>query len=186
MLALVDNVLRLINFIFMVITIGLVAALLNTSDHNSSRVNYAMFAAAYGITTDSIYGLFANILEPLAWPIILATLDFLNFVFMLTAGAVLAVGIRAHSCRNKEYLNHNSITQGSENRCRMSQAAVAFFFFSMAIFLAKFIMNVINVFTNGAFGSPMSSPFGSRFSRRKRTQQPSIGVNTGVPNISQV
>lgn len=185
MLALVDNILRLINFIFMVITIGLVAALLNTTNHNSSRVNYTMFAAAYGITTDSIYGLFANFLEPLAWPIILATLDFLNFVFMLTAGAVLAVGIRAHSCRNKEYLNSNSITQGSENRCRMSQAAVAFFFFSMTIFLVKFIMNVINVFTNGAFGSPMSSPFGSRFSRRRRTQQP-IGVTTGVPNISQV
>lgn len=181
MLATVDNILRIINFLFMVITIGLIAALLNTTNHNLSRVNYCMFAVAYGITTDSFYGVVANFVEALSWPIILATLDFLNFVFFLTAGAVLAVGIRAHSCKNRSYLDHNSIIQGSENRCRMSQAAVAFFFFSMAIFLAKFIMNVVNCFTNGAFGSPMSSPFGSRFSRRKRTNQPS-----GVPNISQV
>lgn len=180
MLAPVDNILRIVNFIFMVITIGLIAGLLNTTNHNSSRINYCMFAAAYGITTDSLYGVFANFWEPLSWPIILATLDFLNFVFMFTAGTVLAVGIRAHSCKNREYLDSNSITQGSENRCRMSQAAVAFFYFSMAIFLAKFIMNVVNAFTNGAFGSPMSSPFGSRFSRRKRTQP------AGVPNISQV
>ncbi|CAL9727544.1 non-classical export protein 2 [Monosporozyma unispora] len=180
MLAAVDNVLRCFNFIFMVITMAFISTLLNTSNHNSSRVNYCMFAVAYGITTDSFYGLIANFWEPLAWPILLATLDFLNFAFMLTAGAVLAVGIRAHSCKNQGYRERNHIIQGSENRCRISQAAVAFFFFSMAIFLAKLIMNLINVFSNGAFGSPMSSPFGSRFSRRKRAQP------SGVPNISQV
>lgn len=172
-----DNVLRCFNFILMVIAMAFISALLNTTNHNSSRVNFCMFAVAYGITTDSFYGLIANFWQPLAMPIILAVLDFLNFVFMLTAGSVLASGIRAHSCKNEAYRNGNSIIQGSENRCRMSQAAVAFLFFSMGVFLAKLIMSVINVFSNGAFST---SSFNPRSSRRNK-QQPS-----GVPNISEV
>lgn len=182
MLALADNILRIINFIFLVIIIGLVSALLNTQNHHSSRVNYCMFAVAYAIATDSLYGVIANFWEPLAWPIILFTLDFLNFVFTFTAGTVLAVGIRAHSCNNRSYVERNKITQGSQNRCRQSQAAVAFFYFSMAIFLAKTIMSGIRMVSEGLFGSSSGSPFGSRFSGRKRRQQQPVGV----PTISQV
>ncbi|CCK68448.1 Nce102p KNAG_0A07950 [Huiozyma naganishii CBS 8797] len=182
MLALADIFLRLVNFVFLVICMGLISALLNTQHGHSSRINYCMFTAAYGITTDSFYGVVANFWEPLSWPLLLGALDFLNFVFTLTAGCVLAVGIRAHSCKNVAYRNKNKIVQGSENRCRQAQAAVAFFFFSMAIFLAKFIMSLVNIFTNGPFGSAGSSPMGSRFSKRKRTQ----GVPQGVPNISTV
>ena len=79
MLALADNILRIINFLFLVISIGLISSLLNTQHRHSSRVNYCMFACAYGIFTDSLYGVFANFIEPLAWPLVLFTLDFLNF-----------------------------------------------------------------------------------------------------------
>ena len=173
MLAVTDNLLRIVNFVFMVICIGLISDLIATRDRHSSRVNYCMFAAAYGIATDSLYGVFANFFEILAWPLILFTLDFLNFAFMLTAGCVLAVGIRAHSCNNAHYRENNKIIQGSERRCRESQAAVAFFFFSLAIFLAKMIMSLLNIFSNGAFGT--------KFIRRRRNN-----AEVGVPSVSQV
>lgn len=186
MLAVADNVLRIINFIFLVICLGLVSSLINTQSHHSSRVNFALFAAAYGITTDSLYGVVANFWEPLAWPLILFILDFLNWVFTFTAGTALAVGIRAHSCNNQRYLLTNSITQGSETRCRSSQAAVAFFYFSMAIFLAKMIMSGIKMSTLGPFGTSSSSPFGSRFSRRNKANAKQQQQNMGVPTISEV
>lgn len=178
MLAVADNILRLINFIFLVICLGLVSALINTQKHHVSRVNFCMFTAAYSIATDSLYGIFANFWDPLAWPFVLTTLDFLNFAFTFSAGTVMAVGIRAHSCKNEAYLNKNSINQGSENRCRMAQAYTAFIYFSMAIFFFKMIMSAINMFQNGAFSN------NSLISRRRRRN--GAAASQGIPNISQV
>ncbi|KAL3231788.1 Non-classical export protein 2 [Nakaseomyces bracarensis] len=174
MLAVTDNLLRIVNFCFLVITIGLVSDLIATRTRHSSRVNYCMFTSAYGIFSDSLYGVFANFFEPLAWPLVLFTLDFLNFAFTFTAGTVLAVGIRAHSCNNQRYLDRETkIIQGSERRCREAQAAIAFYYFSMAIFLAKMIMSALNLFSNGAFGN--------KFIRRRRN-----AAEVGVPTVSQV
>lgn len=175
MLALADNILRVVNFAFLVILLGLVGSLLSSQDTHSSRVNYCMFAAAFAIVTDSFYGILANLWEPFAWPIILFILDFLNFAFTFTAGTVLAVGIRTHSCTNQSYLDSNKITQGSTQRCRESQAVVAFFYFTFFIFLTKMILSGLSLLTNGPFAS--SSGFSSR--RRKSAQ-------VGVPTISQV
>ncbi|CCK68527.1 Fhn1p KNAG_0B00800 [Huiozyma naganishii CBS 8797] len=182
MLGVADNLLRLLNFCFLVICLAFISTLINTQKFHISRVNYCMFAAAYGIATDGLYGLLANFWEPLAWPLILFTLDFLNFAFTLTAGIVLAVGIRAHSCKNVRYRERNHIIQGSENRCRISQAATAFFFFSMGIFIAKMVMSGINLASNGAF-TTASSKFG-----RRRRHGGGVGVpeTSGVPSISQV
>ncbi|QLQ79882.1 hypothetical protein HG537_0C05300 [Torulaspora globosa] len=175
MLAIVDNVLRLINFAFFVILLGLIGDLLSTQTQHSSRVNFCMFAAAFGIVTDSFYGILANLWEPFAWPIILFVLDFLNFVFTFTAATALAVGIRTHSCTNQAYLDSNKITQGSTQRCREAQASVAFFYFLVFIFLAKMIMSGIGMFTNGPYASR------STLSSRRRK-----GGQVGVPTISQV
>ncbi|CCF59403.1 hypothetical protein KAFR_0G03700 [Kazachstania africana CBS 2517] len=186
MLAIADNSLRLVNFCFMVITMAFIAQLLNTRQgHNSARVNYCMFAVAFGILTDSIYGLFANFFEQLAWPIILFVFDFLNFVFFFTAGTVLAVGIRAHNCNNEAYRNSNKIVRGSETRCRVAQAAVAFFYFSMAIFLVKGVFSIMKAISEGPFGSGSSFGFGSRRKRRSAgTGVPT--TSTGVPTVSEV
>lgn len=173
MLAIVDNILRLINFAFFVILLGLIGDLLSSQDHHSSRVNFCMFAAAFGIVTDSFYGILANVFEVFAWPIILFVLDFLNFAFTFSAATALAVGIRTHSCTNSSYLNGNSITQGSTQRCRESQASVAFFYFAFFVFLVKLVMSGIALFSNG----PFSTGLGAR--RRK-------GGQVGVPTISQV
>lgn len=175
MLALTDNILRIVNFCFLVILLGLVGSLLATQSAGSSRVNYCMFTAAFAMVTDSFYGLFANFLEPLAWPIILFVLDFLNFAFTFTAGTVLAVAIRTHSCTNTDYLDSNGVAQGSTQRCRESQAATAFFYFTFFVFLAKMILSGLSLMTNGPF-----SATGGFSARRRKTAQ------VGVPTISQV
>ncbi|GCE97765.1 hypothetical protein ZYGM_004870 [Zygosaccharomyces mellis] len=179
MLALTDNILRAVNFCFLVILLGLVGKLIqgSHSGNHNSRVNFCIFAAAFGVVSDSFYGVLANLFAPFAFPIILFILDFLNFVFTFTAATALAVGIRTHSCTNRHYLDNNKITQGSTSRCREAQAVVAFFYFSFFIFLFKMVMSFLSLLSNGAFGS--SSGFSSR---RRRTQQ----ANVGVPTISQV
>jgi hypothetical protein len=165
MLPVADSVLRAINFVFLVIILGLTGSLIQGQDNGSSRVNFALFASVFGLVTSSFYGLVANFVEFLAWPIILATLDFLNVVFTFAAGCALAVGIRVHSCTNQEYLDNNSITQGSTDRCRKAQASTAFLFFSFFVFLVSGTLSVVSLITGGAFGS-------------KRAPR------TGVPTIS--
>lgn len=179
MLGLADNILRIINFAFFVITLGLIGSLLQSQAFHSSRVNYCMFVPPFALVTDTFYGILANIWsQPFAWPIILFVFDFLNFVFTFTAGTVLAVGTRTHSCSNQSYLDSNKITQGSKQRCREAQASTAFFYFSFFIFLAKLIMSSMNLMSNGAIGF---SGFGSR-RRRNNVVAPQLGG----PNISQV
>ncbi|CCD25869.2 Fhn1p NDAI_0G00930 [Naumovozyma dairenensis CBS 421] len=176
MLSVADNLLRLLNAMFLVICIGLNSALLNTQQGHNSRINYCMFTCVYCLLTDSFFGILANFFEFLSFPFILFTLDFLNFSFTFVAGTVLATGIRSHSCNNQSYLDRNKITQGSGNRCRESQALVAFFYFSMFIFLIKLAMSTISMIQNGAF----SNTFTSR--RRRRNG----AAEVGVPSISQV
>ncbi|CCE62964.1 hypothetical protein TPHA_0D03280 [Tetrapisispora phaffii CBS 4417] len=184
MLGLADNILRGVNFCFFVICLGLVGSLLATQNQHSSRVNYCIFVPPFALVTDTFYGALANIWStPLAWPIILFCFDFLNFAFTFTAGTVLAVGTRTHSCTNQSYLDSNNITQGSTDRCRKAQAATAFFYFSFFIFLAKLIMSSINLFTNGALGS-MS--FGRRRGGAGVGVPGAASPQIGVPNISQV
>lgn len=167
MLSLADNITRAINFVFLVIVLGLTGSLIQSQDGGNSRVNFALFAAVFGLVTSSIYGLLANFVEALAWPVILVTLDALNFIFTLAAGAALATGMRVHSCSNQTYLDFNAITQGSSDRCRKGQAATAFLFFSFALFLVSLVLSIRSVMMGGAFGS--------RGSGRK---------SAGVPTIS--
>ena len=182
MLSTTDNLLRILNAMFLIICMAFVSALLNTQNENSGRVNYCMFTAAFGLTTDSFYGIAANFWEPLTWPLVLVCLDFLNFAFTFSAGTVIAVGIRAHSCKNESYRSGNKIIQGDENRCRITQALVAFLYFSMFIFIVKLTMSIITLIQNGAFSSATS-----RFYGRRRRNNASAGVPTdmsGVPSVS--
>ncbi|EDO15172.1 hypothetical protein Kpol_1017p6 [Vanderwaltozyma polyspora DSM 70294] len=187
MLSLADNIMRAINFCFFVICMGLIGSLLATEKGHSSRVNYCMFVPPFAVVTDSFYGILANIwTTPFAWPIILFAFDFLNFAFTFTAGTVLSVGIRTHSCKNRNYIDNNKIIQGSTDRCRKAQASIAFFYFSFFIFFVKVVMSAINLLSNGAMG------FSTPSIGRRRHHTANIGVpgasspQVGVPNISQV
>lgn len=169
MLAIGDAVLRIVNFVFLVIALGLTGSLAATTDWQSNpQVNFAVFAAAFGILFSSLYGLVAYFIAALAWPVILFTFDFLNTVFTFAAATAIAAGINVHSCNNLDYLDSNNITQGLAGRCRKAQASVAFLYFSFFIFLASSVFSGISIGKGGLFGS----------SSRSR------GV--GVPSVSQV
>ncbi|KAL6929396.1 hypothetical protein ACO0SA_000796 [Hanseniaspora valbyensis] len=151
MLSIFDNSLRIVNFAFLVIILGLTGSLIHGSSNGThSRVNFALFASVFGLLFDSIYAIFANFITFFTWPILLFTLDFLNFVFTFAAATALAVGIRCHSCSDQSYLDGNSIINGSSDRCRKSQATVAFLYFSFFIFLAKIVFDIINLASSGS------------------------------------
>lgn len=159
MLSIFDNSLRLVNFVFLVIILGLTGSLIHGSDNGThSRVNFALFASVFGLLFDSIYAILANFVTLFTWPILLFVLDFLNFVFTFAAATALAVGIRCHSCNDQSYLDGNSIINGSEDRCRKSQASIAFLYFSFFIFLAKLVFDVINLASNGSIFGTKSRP----------------------------
>lgn len=170
MLSIVDNSLRAVNFVFLIIILGLTGNLIATQDKTHSRVNFALFASVFGIVADSLYGVCANFISALAWPVIVVCLDFLGWVFTFSAGTALAVGIRGGSCGRKSFVTGNAISEGSTDRCRKTQASLVFLYFSFAIFLVKFVMSILNAVTSGAFGS--------RGSSRK--------AQVGVPTIAQV
>lgn len=166
MLPIADSILRVLNFMFLTIVLGLTGSLIHGQDHSNSRVNFALFASVFGLVFSSFYGLLANFVEFLAWPVILVTLDFLNFVFTFSAATALAVGTRTHSCSNQSYLDSNSITQGSKDRCRKAQASTAFLYFSFFTFIGSGAISIFSLLNGGAFGS-----------RRPRK-------SAGVPTIS--
>lgn len=170
MLSIPDISLRVVNFIFLAIILGLTARLAASADNNNPQVNFCVFAAAFGLLTSSFYGIIAAFVAAFAWPVILASLDFLNFVFTFSGATALAVAIRTHSCHDQEYLDENAVTQGSTQRCREAQASVAFLYFSVFVFLASMIMSSISMLRGGFFGIP---------ARRNAPR-------TGVPTMSQV
>ncbi|AOW28507.1 hypothetical protein MG5_02936 [Candida albicans P57072] len=170
MLAIGDVILRAFNFVFLVIALGLTGSLAATTitQHNP-QINFAVFAAAFGLLTSSFYGVFAYFVAAFAWPVILFVFDFLNFVFTFAAATAIAAGIRAHSCSNQDYLDDNNIAQGSSGRCRKAQASTAFLYFSTFIFIASAIFSAISLSKGGLFGhSSRPAP------------------RTGVPTMSQV
>ncbi|CAK7897727.1 non-classical export protein 102 [[Candida] anglica] len=153
MLAIGDSVLRITNFVLLVIVLGLTGSLAATTiSHTNPQVNFAVFAAAFALLTSSFYGILAYLIEAFAWPVILATFDFLNLVFTFAAATAVAAALRVHSCDNKEYIDNNTIAQGKTGRCRKAQASVAFLYISFFIFLASSVFSFISITQGGLFG----------------------------------
>ncbi|QPG74710.1 hypothetical protein FOA43_002043 [Brettanomyces nanus] len=166
-----DLSLRAVNFIFLIIVLGLSGSLAATTVYQSNpQVNFCVFAAAWALLTSTIYGALAYFISFLASPLFLVIFDFLNFVFTFAAATALAVAIRVHSCSNSTYLDNNNVAQGSSDRCRKSQATVAFLYFSFFVFLFSLVMQFLNLGKNGIFGSSYSGK----------------SARTGVPTMAQV
>lgn len=169
MLAIGDTILRLTNFVILVIVLGLTGSLAATTVWQlNPQVNFAVFTAAFAILTSSFYGVLAYFFAAFAWPVILAVFDFLNIIFTFAAATAIAAGIHAHSCSNNDYLDGNNIAQGKTGRCRKAQASTAFLYFSFVIFLASGIFSILSVLKGGLFGGAKSTP------------------RVGVPSVSQV
>lgn len=170
MLSYGDISLRVVNFMFLTIILGLTASLAATTvTHHNPQVNFCVFVGAWGILSSTFYGIVAFFVSFLASPLFLAIFDFINFVFTFAGGTALAVAIRCHSCNSSSYVDNNKVTQGSRDRCRKAQASVAFLYFSVFIFLFSFIMQALNILKNGFFST--STPKTPR---------------TGVPTMAQV
>lgn len=170
MLAIGDTILRGVNFVILVIVLGLTGSLAATTVYQlNPQVNFAVFAAAFALLTSTFYGVLAYLFAAFAWPVILATFDFLNIVFTFAAATAIAAAIHVHSCSNLSYLDSNKIAQGKAGRCRKAQASTAFLFFSFFIFLASGVFSIFAVFKGGLFGGPSRS-----------------APRVGVPSVSQV
>lgn len=171
MLAIGDSILRIVNFLLLVVALGLTGSLAATTpDHNNPQVNFAVFTAAFGILTSSFYGILAYVFAAFAWPVLLAAFDFLNLVFTFAAATAIAAAIHVHSCFNHDYLKGNTIAQGKTGRCRKAQASVAFLYISFFVFLASAIFSIISITKGGLFGG------------HSRSSAPRVGV----PSVSQV
>lgn len=170
MLSIGDITLRGVNFVFLTVVLGLTGSLAATTitQHNP-QVNFAVFAAAWGLFSSFFYGIAAYFISFLASPIFLAILDFLNLVFTFAAATALAVATRTHSCSNQDYLDGNNVAQGSGDRCRKAQASTAFLYFSFFVFLFSLGVQVMYTLKNGLFSTSSSKV-----------------ARTGVPTLSQV
>jgi fatty acid desaturase len=155
--SILDLSLKGVNFVFFVIVLGLTGSLISGQDGSSSRVNFALFAAVWGIVISSLYGFLSNFVEALAWPLLVFIFEFLTLVFTFAAATALAVGLRVHSCTNQSYLDSNNITQGSTDRCRKGQASTAFLYFAFFVTLFSFAAAVYSLISGGAFGSKRKS-----------------------------
>lgn len=169
--AYIDPALRVVLLVFLIIAMALVGSLIENQTHVNPQVNFAIFSTAFGILFGVFYGLAAGFIEVLAFPIAIFVVDFLDFVFTFAAACALAAAIRCHSCSNQQYVDNNTVTQGSSGRCRKAQAAVAFLFFSTFITIVQLILSGSTVFSAGPFSLPS----------RKRSP-----ARTGLPTMSQV
>lgn len=155
MLAIGDVVLRAVNFVFLIIGLGLTISLAATPiTQGNPQVNFCVFACAFAILTSTIYGVLAYFFEAFAWPVVLATFDFLNAVFTFSGATALAAAIRATSCSERMRLVTNSIAQGSEGRCRKAQASSAFIYFAFFVFFASSIFSIATLISGDAFTPP--------------------------------
>ncbi|TEY52517.1 hypothetical protein BOTCAL_0257g00100 [Botryotinia calthae] len=134
--------LRVLQFLCVLIALALVAASIDDQFFGNSSVNWAMFVAVFSMIV-VFYGLAAAFVESLAQPMILGAMDGLATLFNFIAGVVLAARLGVHSCSNRRYLFNNSLAQGMVQRCRMLQAATAFFWFAFALFAASIAVDFI-------------------------------------------
>ncbi|ESZ96881.1 putative Non-classical export protein 2 [Sclerotinia borealis F-4128] len=131
---------RALQAVVMLITLALIGNAIDVQHFGNSSVNYCMFAAVFAWIV-IFFGFAASFLESLAKPLILAPMDGLAALFTLIAGIVLAAKLGVHSCGNRDYINSNSLTQGSSHRCRELQAACAFFWFAFVCFVGSLILD---------------------------------------------
>ncbi|KAH8811870.1 putative Non-classical export protein 2 [Xylogone sp. PMI_703] len=155
MISVTQAFLRCIAFLWTVLIMALIGNVIdNAFAGNPSAVNYAMFVAAFSMLV-VLYGIASFIIQALAMPLVLMVLDALATIFTFIAGVVLAAKLHVHSCSNRNYTLHNSLTNGAHDmqaRCRELQASTAFFWFLFATYVALLVFDFI-----GSRGSRLTS-----------------------------
>ncbi|KAF2274720.1 uncharacterized protein EI97DRAFT_451520 [Westerdykella ornata] len=141
-------VFRIWEFICTIIIMSLIGNMIATAfAGNPSAVNYAMFVSAFGMAS-LLYLIPAAIIERLQFPPLSSVLDGLNVIFWFCAAVALPSYLHVHSCSNRWYVLHNSITNGShdpEKRCRMAQASTAFLWFGWVAWIVTLVISLMSI-----------------------------------------
>lgn len=154
----INIALRGLQFFFALLVMALTGNMIAMSDAgNGGIVNYSMFCSVFAMLS-LLFLLPAAFKE--SWqihPIFPVALDVLNTLFWFCGAVAFAAYLGAHSCSNQAYLDSNSVTQGSEKRCREGQASTAFLWFGFAAFVASAVITGL-----GSRGSASVRPGGIR------------------------
>nr|UJH94601.1 Nce2 [Starmerella bombicola] len=168
MASVADTILRVILLVFSIIALGLTAGWVH-DDTGSSRIRFAVFASCFSILFGCFYGLAAAFIEAIAFPLAMAVVDFLNWVFLFAAATAIAAKTGAGSCSNHNTLKKHDFK--STKDCRLAQAGTAFLYFAWAVAVGNFVYSIIGTLHSGAIGRP-----------GRKTNVP----RTGIPTASQV
>ncbi|KAK9464409.1 membrane-associating domain-containing protein [Lipomyces arxii] len=142
-------VLRCLLFVFLTICMGLTGSLINGAMFGNPQVNFMMFASAFGLLFGCMYGILAMFISFLAFPFVIAAIDFLVCVFAFSGATALAVAIRVHSCTNDAYVMSNKVAQNSTDRCRKAQADTVFMYFSFICALVALVVSISSAMRTG-------------------------------------
>lgn len=149
-----ETLLRLTQFTFVAIMLGLCGALLEQQLHGGTptRLNYSMWALAVAALS-LLYLIPSVFVSAIRHQIAVIVLDFVNFVFLLCAGIALAAALGGKSCRDERYLAHNDIINGGgplaprARRCREANALTVFEWFTAFAFLASALLTLVSLVT---------------------------------------
>ncbi|KAF1812325.1 hypothetical protein P152DRAFT_436494 [Eremomyces bilateralis CBS 781.70] len=140
---LVQTILRGLQFLWTILIMSLIGNML-AHKGNHSVVNYDMFVAAFAMLS-LLYLIPSAIKENLTvHPALNIVLDVLNTIFFFCGGVATASYLRVHSCSDRHYLDHNSVSVGSEKVCREGQASTAFLWFGFACWAASIFFSFMS------------------------------------------
>ncbi|RPA87992.1 hypothetical protein BJ508DRAFT_202284, partial [Ascobolus immersus RN42] len=139
---------------FMTICLGLAGALIQQQIHHGTpiRINYATFAACFGLFTLLFYYLPSMFISKIASPLFTLILDILNTIFFLCGGIALAASLGGNNCTNWRFLHHSPYTNGGAapdggygqiKRCREANSLTAFLWFTAAMWFANLILSAM-------------------------------------------
>ncbi|KAI0019252.1 marvel domain-containing protein [Xylariomycetidae sp. FL0641] len=139
----IDSVLRLVQFLLVLIITALIGNVIATNGHAAgsaeSSVNFIMFVCAL-VWLAVLYALISAFVAAAAFPIISLALDALSLLFTFIGAIVLAAKLGGVNCGSWHNRSHNWIAYGSndpEGRCREIQASDVFLWFLFATFCAS-------------------------------------------------
>ena len=145
---------RAMQLFFTIIIVSLVGHIITTSywnalprgRGNAAEINFAMFLGVFSLVTVPVMALL-DWKSPGSGVIPLAAVvgDILNYVFHLGGAIGLAAALEIHSCDNRRYTRTNRITNTARDtatRCREAQAATAFIWFNLFLFMLTTVLSV--------------------------------------------
>jgi hypothetical protein len=152
MLKIIETILRIAQLVFVTIAMGLCGALLEQQVYGGTptRLNYSMFCCALGALS-LFYLIPALFIDEIRHPLVIATLDGLNFIFFLCAGIALAADLGGRDCKNYNWTLYDGITDGGlygirahqRKRCMEANALTAFEWFTAAAFAISGIIVLV-------------------------------------------